>query len=54
MLPRRALLPQIHELLAKTLFIPRFSISGELHNEHGNSGEQQQMDPTPLLGDEQD
>ena len=54
MLPRRALLPQIHELLTKPVFVPGFAIRGDLDDEHGNSGEQQQMDPTPLLGDEQD
>ena len=54
MLPGRALLPQIHGLLTKPVFVPGFAISGDLDNEHGNSGEQQQMDPTPLLDDEQD
>jgi hypothetical protein len=54
MLPRCALLPQTTQLFTKPVLVPGFAISGKLDDEHGNSGEQQQMNPTPLLGDEQD
>jgi hypothetical protein len=50
----RRLLPEIHRLLAKSVFVPRFAIGGNLDNEHGDSGEQQQMDPASLLSNEQD
>lgn len=29
-------------------------MGGKLHDEHSNPGEQQQVNPAPLLGDEQD
>jgi hypothetical protein len=34
--------------------MPGFTIRGNLDYEHGYSGEQQQMDPASLLGNEQD
>jgi hypothetical protein len=43
-----------HQLFTKSVFVLGFAVSGKLDDEHGNSGEQQQMNPTPLLGDEQD
>jgi hypothetical protein len=54
MLSCRALLPQTTRLFTKTLFVLGFAVRGNLDDEHGNPGEQQQMNPTPLLGDEQD
>jgi hypothetical protein len=36
------------------VFVPGFTVCGDLDNEHGDSGEQQQMDPASLLGNEQD
>ena len=50
----RALLPPVHGLFTKSVFVPGFAVRGDLNDEHGDSGEQQQMDPASLLGNEQD
>jgi hypothetical protein len=54
MLQVRALLPQLHRFIPKPVFVPGFTIRGNLDYEHGDSGEQQQMDPASLLCNEQD
>jgi len=36
------------------VLVSGFAVSRDLNYEHGNPGEQQQMNPAPLLSDEQD
>lgn len=48
------MLPQLHRFIAKPVFVPGFTVSGDFDYEHGNSGEQQQMDPASLMNNEED
>jgi hypothetical protein len=36
------------------MFVPGFTVGGNLNNKHADSGEQQQMNPASLLSNEQD